>query len=76
MQGPIIIIKEFDYKVIERNGKCGIMDLDGNIIVDPIFDHICIVDGGDCDYVSFRLNGYGEAVYPLSRIKELRLYNR
>ena len=71
MQGPSITFKEFDYKAIEKNGKWGIIDIDGNIIVDAVFDHICIVDGGDCDYVSFRLDGHGVAVFPLSRIKDL-----
>lgn len=71
MQAPREPIKEFDYKVIEKDGKRGIIDANGHIVVEPVFNNVGLCSIDDCDYALFRLDGYGEAAYPLSKIKEL-----
>lgn len=56
------------YETIKRNNKYGIIDRNGNIIIEPVFDYIFIGE----DYIEFQLKGSGEAVWPLSRINELK----
>lgn len=57
-----------NYETIKRNDKFGIIDKNGNMIIEPVFDFINI----DKDYVIFKLKDNGEAIWPLDKIKELK----
>lgn len=57
-----------NYETIKRNDKYGIIDKNGNMIIEPVFDSIFIGEY----YIEFQLKGSGEAVWPLSRINELK----
>ena len=57
-----------NYETIKRNDKFGIIDKNGNMIIEPVFDFINI----DKDYVIFELKDNGKAIWPLDKIKELK----
>lgn len=57
-----------NYETIKRNDKYGIIDKNGNMIIEPVFDFINI----DKDYVIFELKDNGKAIWSLDKIKELK----
>lgn len=57
-----------DYYTTKWNDKFGIADCNGNQIVEPVFNRIVI----DEDYTIFELEGYGEAIFPTSKLNELK----
>lgn len=61
-------LDNIDYETIKKNDKYGIIDTNGDIIIEPVFDYIYI----DKDYVKFELKENGAAIWPLSKIKELK----
>lgn len=56
------------YEIIKRNDKYGIIDINGNMIIEPVFDFINI----DKEYVIFKLEDNGEAIWPMDKIQELK----
>lgn len=57
-----------DYHTTKQNDKFGIADCNGNQIVEPVFNRIIIEE----EYTIFELDGYGEAIFPTSKLKELK----
>lgn len=46
--------------MIARDGKVGLMDMDGNVILQPIYEDLCMVNGddtNDAELVAVQLNG-------------------
>lgn len=64
-----LIKDESNYKVVKRNDKSGVIDPQGKILIEPVFDSIYIYE--EKGFVHFELEGYGKAIWPLSRIQEL-----
>lgn len=62
--------KKSSFEVISKNNKFGIADIDGNTIIKPVFDYISI--DSEKGYVKFELRDFGEAVYPISDLKNLK----
>lgn len=57
-----------DYHTTELNNKFGIADCKGNQVIEPVFDRITI----DAEYTIFELEGCGEAIFPTSKLKDLK----
>ena len=64
-----LIKDESNYKVVKRNDKYGVIDCQGKILIEPVFDRIYIDE--DKGFINLELDGYGKAIWPLSRIQEL-----
>ena len=64
-----LIKDESNYKVVKRNDKSGVIDRQGKILIEPVFDSIYIDE--DKGFINLELDGYGKAIWPLSRIQEL-----
>ncbi|MBR5334062.1 MAG: WG repeat-containing protein [Alistipes sp.] len=60
---------ESNYKVVKRNDKYGVIDHQGKILIEPVFDSIYINE--DKGFINLELDGYGKSIWPLSRIQEL-----
>ena len=64
-----LIKDESNYEVVERNNKYGVIDHQGKILIEPVFDSIYINE--DKGFINLELDGYGKSIWPLSRIQEL-----
>ena len=64
-----LIKDESNYNVVKRNDKSGVIDRQGKILIEPVFDSIYIDE--DKGFINLELEGYGKAIWPLFRIQEL-----